>query len=88
MSGTIAPFNKGAFHLATNLAAPIVPMYIKIPREIDPGWSYDYRAGVVDVYIQPAIETADWDLKDLEDHCVRTRELFLEMQDRYHAQQS
>src|SRR5687767_2926319 len=36
-SGEIGHFNKGAFHLATVLRAPIVPMYFRIPREIDPG---------------------------------------------------
>ena len=30
-TGEIGRFNKGAFHLATNLQAPIVPFYIRIP---------------------------------------------------------
>ncbi len=34
--GTIGHFNKGAFHLATNLQVPILPFYIDIPPEIDP----------------------------------------------------
>ena len=55
--GIIAPFNKGAFHLATNLHAPIVPIFIDIPRKMDPGWGYDFRPGVVDVHILPAIST-------------------------------
>ncbi len=37
-TGQIGHFNKGAFHLATNLRAPIVPMYFDIPPEVDPAW--------------------------------------------------
>ena len=83
--GTIAPFNKGAFHLATNLAAPIVPLYIAIPREIDPGWGYDFRPGVVDVYLQPPIPTDDWKLEDLDKHRLNMHDYFLDLQRRYHS---
>lgn len=81
--GTIAPFNKGAFHLATNLAAPIVPLYISIPREIDPGWGYDFRPGVVDVYFQPPVPTDTWKLADLDTHRADMHGYFLELQKRY-----
>ena len=59
-SGEIGHFNKGAFHLATVLRAPIVPMYFHIPREVDPGLGYQTGRGVVDVYVLPAIHTTDW----------------------------
>ena len=32
-TGEIGHFNKGAFHLATSLRAPIVPLYLEIPRD-------------------------------------------------------
>ena len=51
----IGHFNKGAFHLATNLRAPIVPMYFLTPSEIDPGLRFDARPGTVGVYVPPAI---------------------------------
>ena len=44
-TGSIGHFNKGAFHLATNLRVPIVPLYFEIPREVDPGRGYDARPG-------------------------------------------
>jgi 1-acyl-sn-glycerol-3-phosphate acyltransferase len=30
-TGEIGPFNKGAFHLAGNLGAPILPLYLAVP---------------------------------------------------------
>jgi 1-acyl-sn-glycerol-3-phosphate acyltransferase len=35
--GRVGHFNKGAFHLATDLHAPIVPLFLRIPRAMDPG---------------------------------------------------
>lgn len=81
--GIIAPFNKGAFHLATNLAAPIVPIYIAIPRDIDPGWSYDFRPGVVDVYIQSPVATDEWILDDLDANREKMHNDFLKLQSRH-----
>jgi len=67
----IGKFNKGAFHLATNLTAPIQPIFISIPSEVDPGpWigneNLDLRPGSVNVYFKPAIPTERWNLEDLE----------------------
>jgi len=74
-------FNKGAFHLAINLAAPIVPMYIQIANEVDPGpWfggdGFAIRPGDVYVYFKPPIETVDWKLADLDEHRFRVRDLY------------
>ena len=76
-TGQIGHFNKGAFHLATVLRAPIVPMYFHIPREIDPGRGYAARPGVVDVYVLPAIETATWREADVIENKERVRAVFL-----------
>ncbi len=84
--GTISPFNKGAFHLATNLAAPIIPMFISIPREIDPGWGYNARPGVVNVYVQPPVKTDQWQLEELDRNRTMMREYFLELQTRYQGE--
>jgi len=81
--GNIAPFNKGAFHLATNLSAPIVPMYFAIPTEMNPGWGYKFRPGVVHIYVQPPIPTNDWKLEDLDENRQKMHRTFLELQNRY-----
>jgi 1-acyl-sn-glycerol-3-phosphate acyltransferase len=76
-TGEIGPFNKGAFHLATSLRAPIVPLHFVIPPEIDPGKGYDIGAGVVDIYIKPAIDTSAWHVGDVVRNKERVRELFV-----------
>ena len=76
-TGSIGRFNKGAFHLATQLGVPIVPFYIWIPRASDPGMGVDARPGTIHVYVKPAIPTHDWKLKDLERNRDRVRDLFV-----------
>jgi 1-acyl-sn-glycerol-3-phosphate acyltransferase len=76
-TGEIGHFNKGAFHLATNLRVPIVPFYIEIPPEIDPGLGIDAREGTVHIHVLPAIDTRDWALSDLEENRERVRDLFV-----------
>jgi 1-acyl-sn-glycerol-3-phosphate acyltransferase len=76
-TGEIGHFNKGAFHLATALRAPIVPLYFEIPEGVDPGRGYDARPGVVTVHVLPAIETRDWRLEDLAVNVARVRDIFV-----------
>lgn len=76
-SGQIGHFNKGAFHLATVLRAPIVPMYFHIPRAIDPGLGYRAKRGTVDVYVLPTIYTDGWTEAEVVEHKERVREIFL-----------
>ncbi len=75
-TGEIGHFNKGAFHLATVLGAPIVPFYILIPSAVDPGMGYCAGAGRVDVYFKPAIDTSGWQLADLITNKERVRDQF------------
>jgi 1-acyl-sn-glycerol-3-phosphate acyltransferase len=76
-TGEIGHFNKGAFHLATNLRVPIVPLYFEIPHQMDPGRGYDARAGLVTVHVLPEIDTNTWILEDLLLNTARVREIFL-----------
>ncbi|UCG72355.1 MAG: 1-acyl-sn-glycerol-3-phosphate acyltransferase [Chromatiales bacterium] len=84
-TGEVGAFNKGAFHLATNLGAPIVPFYIYIPPAIDPGMSYAAQPGQVDVYFKPAIETSDWQLADLVANKEAVRDRFVAWHDEHHG---
>jgi 1-acyl-sn-glycerol-3-phosphate acyltransferase len=77
-NGVIGHFNKGSFHLATNLKAPIVPIYIAIPRSMDPGTGLRARPGTVRVYIKPAISTQHWRLEDLSQNKEKVRDLFVQ----------
>jgi hypothetical protein len=76
-TGDIGPFNKGAFHLATNLHVPIVPLYFAIPAATDPGRGYDARPGVIDVFVLPAIDTGEWTLENLMVNKEQVRNLFV-----------
>jgi 1-acyl-sn-glycerol-3-phosphate acyltransferase len=81
-TGRIGHFNKGAFHLATNLRVPIVPLYFQIPPHVDPGRGYDARPGTVRVYVLPSIDTTSWSLDDLVANKERVRDLFVRFHQR------
>ena len=76
-TGGIGPFNKGTFHLATNLGAPIIPLFFAIPRSINPGKGARSLPGTVHVHVLPAIPTKEWKLADLERNKERVREVYL-----------
>ena len=76
-TGGIGHFNKGAFHLATVLKAPIVPMYFRIPAAVDPGLGYAAKPGVVDVFVLPPIDTATWREADVVENTEHVRALFV-----------
>jgi 1-acyl-sn-glycerol-3-phosphate acyltransferase len=59
-SGEIGPFNKGAFHLAAALHAPMQPLFIHIPAEIDPGKGWNARPGTIHVRVGEPIDTSAW----------------------------
>jgi len=76
-TGEIGHFNKGAFHLATVLGAPIAPFHIFIPPEIDPGAGYQARPGTVVVTFKPLIETTGWQVEEVVANKERVRDLFV-----------
>jgi 1-acyl-sn-glycerol-3-phosphate acyltransferase len=59
-SGEIGTFNKGAFHLAAALRAPMQPLFIHIPREINPGAGLHARPGTIHVHVGVPIDTSTW----------------------------
>jgi len=81
-TGKIAKFNKGAFHLATSMNVPIVPVYIYIPDEVNPGRAYRTSGGHVDVYVLPEIDTGKWILDDLERNKEMVRSVFIDFHNR------
>jgi 1-acyl-sn-glycerol-3-phosphate acyltransferase len=77
-SGEIGHFNKGAFHLATALGAPIVPMYLRVPRTSDPGKGLHARPGTVEVYFRPPIDTRAWRIEDVVRNRDRMRDFYVD----------
>jgi 1-acyl-sn-glycerol-3-phosphate acyltransferase len=64
-TGRIGPFNRGAFHLAIALEAPIVPLFVETPPGTDPGLGLDVGAGVVRVHVGAPIDTSGWRLEEV-----------------------
>lgn len=76
-NGEIGSFNKGAFHLATELHIPIIPLFIAIPKNINPGKENSAKPGTVHVYVKPAIDTSEWKLDELITNKEKVREMFI-----------
>jgi len=75
-TGGIGAFNKGAFHLAASLRAPIVPLYFDVPDEVTPGVGLDARPGTVRVHVLPPIDTSGWRIADVPRHRDHMHALF------------
>ena len=74
----IGPFNRGVFHIVTNLGIPIVPMLILIPAQSDPGRGYAVnRGGVVHVHVGDPISTVDWTFEGIEENKENVRDRFV-----------
>ena len=84
-TGEIGHFNKGSFHLATSLGAPIVPLYLAIPADTNPGMGYNARPGTIDVWFLSPIETAHWKVEDVEHNRDRVHDLYLRVHDAVRA---
>jgi 1-acyl-sn-glycerol-3-phosphate acyltransferase len=85
VNGEVGHFNKGSFHLATSLRVPIIPIYIAIPREINPGTGYNAQPGRIDVWFLRPIETHDWRLEDLEKNRDAVHDLYVRVHDSVRA---
>ena len=84
-TGEIGHFNKGSFHLATSLGAPIVPLYLAIPAASNPGMGYDAKPGTIDVWILPPIDTSRWTVDNVEYNRDRVHDYFVRMHDALRA---
>jgi 1-acyl-sn-glycerol-3-phosphate acyltransferase len=73
ISGELLPFKKGAFHLALQTGAPIVPVAIK-----NTDWMMGKRTGVafageIEMRLLPSIETTGKTAEDVFDLLIQTR---------------
>jgi len=71
-------FNRGVFHLATNLGVPIVPIYIDFPPGHSPGGGFSPQPTTVQVHFLPPIETGTWSVAELEKNRSRVRGVFMD----------
>jgi len=76
--GIIGSFKKGPFRMAMDLGYPIVPVYFEGNRELSKGGSLVTKPGTLTAHIHPPIETADWNLDNLEEKIIGVRTNYLD----------
>ncbi|RZV36305.1 MAG: HAD-IB family hydrolase [Chromatiales bacterium] len=73
----LAPFKKGAFHLAMQAGVPIVPIVIRNSSDIMPKGEMVYRAATVQVEVLPPIPTDGWTVETIDEHVDEVRDMYL-----------
>ena len=77
----LAPFKKGAFHLAMQAGVPIVPIVIHNSGDVQPKGDFLYHPGTVQVDVLPPVDTSDWAADTIDAHVAEVRKLYVEMLD-------
>ena len=72
----LGQFKKGAFHIAMQAGAPVVPVVIRNTYEVMPRGSLLFRPGTVQVCALPAIDVTTWKVEDLDRHVADVQALF------------
>jgi putative phosphoserine phosphatase/1-acylglycerol-3-phosphate O-acyltransferase len=73
----LAPFKKGAFHLAMQAGVPVVPIVIQNSSDIMPKGDMIYRPATIRVEVLPPVETHNWSADTIDEHMNSVRDLFL-----------
>ena len=76
VSPTLAPFKKGAFHIAMQAGVPIVPIVIRNAGDVSPKGDFVFRSATVEVEVLPPVETTDWSAKTIDTHVMEVRNMF------------
>ena len=76
VSPKLAPFKKGAFHIAMQAGVPMIPVVIRNAGDVAPKGDFVYRPATVDVEVLPPVDTSDWSVETLDQHVVDVRNMF------------
>jgi len=76
ISPRLAPFKKGAFHLAMQAGVPIVPIVIRNAGDVAPKGDFVFRSATVDVQVLPPVDTSDWSVASIDEHVREVRNMF------------
>ena len=74
----LAPFKKGAFHIAMQAGVPMVPVVIRNALDVAPKGDFVFRPATVEVEVLDPIDTSSWSPETIDDHVREVRNLFLE----------
>ena len=78
VSPRLAPFKKGAFHLAIQAGVPIVPIVIHNALDVAPKGDFIFRPATVEVDVLPPVDTSGWKPETINEHVADVRGMFLE----------
>lgn len=77
----LAKFKKGAFHLAVQAGAPIVPIVIHNSSDVQPKGDMIFHPGTVNVEVLPPIDTSKWSASTIDTHIEAVRNQYLQALD-------
>lgn len=80
-TGKIGAFNKGAFHLAAALKAPMRPLFIDIPAKSNPGTRWFANPGLIRIWVGDTIDTSDWSPEDAARVKDEVRQMYVDWKD-------
>ncbi len=72
----LAPFKKGAFHLAQQAGVPIIPIVIHNAGKLAPKGQLAIHSGTVDIEVLSPVETGSWKASTIDEHVREVRNLF------------
>lgn len=78
LTGALGPFKKGAFHLAIQARAPIVPIVIHNSLDVQPKHELAMRGARVHVDVLAPINTSSWRTSTIDRHVAAVRKRFLD----------
>ena len=73
----LAPFKKGAFHLAMQAGVPIVPIVIHNSGDVQPKGDLLFHPGTVHVEVLPPVDTSKWSVETIDQHVAEVRAMYL-----------
>ncbi|MBT8139334.1 MAG: HAD-IB family hydrolase [Gammaproteobacteria bacterium] len=72
----LAPFKKGAFHLAIQAGVPIVPVVIHNALDSAPKGDFVFHPATVEVDVLPPVDTSNWKAETIDTHIHEVRCMF------------
>ena len=72
----LAPFKKGAFHLAMQAGVPIVPVVIHNALDSAPKGDFVFHPATVEVDVLKPVDTSNWHADTMDQHVAEVRAMF------------